>query len=406
MGEVVLNSVDKAFGQVQVIKSVDLSIKESEFCVFVGPSGCGKSTLLRLVAGLEDVTSGSISIGGRDVTELPPAQRGIAMVFQSYALYPHMNVANNITFGLRTARNEKGDTERRLARAAKMLQLDALLDRYPRQLSGGQRQRVAIGRAIVREPEVFLFDEPLSNLDAALRTQMRIEIGTLHQELGATMIYVTHDQVEAMTMADKIVVLNAGRVEQVGAPLELYHRPANLFVAGFIGSPRMNFMTTRIIKSSGGLARVELPGGGIVSVPIQGIRFQKNAPIVLGIRPEHLTVGDNAGAPVPADLDDGDAEPDAAATRGPPPGLLGIGQPMHAKGTDGYIPGTVRLAEHLGAETILYVDVPGSEPILIRSAGITREKPGNPVRIRVPADACLIFQPDGPALVTASAAIN
>ena len=364
MAEVVLRQVDKAFGKVHVIKSVDLSIADSEFCVFVGPSGCGKSTLLRLVAGLEDVTAGSIFIGGRDVTELPPAQRGIAMVFQSYALYPHMTVANNITFGLRTARNDKADTQRRLGRASTMLQLDALLDRKPAQLSGGQRQRVAIGRAIVREPEVFLFDEPLSNLDAALRTQMRIEIGGLHNELGATMIYVTHDQVEAMTMADKIVVLNAGRVEQVGAPLELYQRPANLFVAGFIGSPRMNLIKTKIAESGGGLARVELPGGGEIGVPLNGARFGKGDPVVLGIRPEHLRLGNSAEA---------------------------------------QIPGTVRLVEHLGAESILYVDVPNSEPLVVRSGGMTRDRAGEPVKIGVSALSCHIFSPDGPALVNGEA---
>jgi multiple sugar transport system ATP-binding protein len=360
MAEVSLRNVDKTFGQVHVIKSVDLQIANGEFCVFVGPSGCGKSTLLRLVAGLEDASAGSIHIGGRDVTRRPPAERGVAMVFQSYALYPHMKVADNITFGLKTARTEKGETARRLARAASMLQLEPLLDRKPAQLSGGQRQRVAIGRAIVREPEVFLFDEPLSNLDAALRTQMRIEIGGLHNELGATMIYVTHDQVEAMTMADKIVVLNAGRVEQVGAPLDLYHRPANLFVAGFIGSPRMNFLNTRILKSGGGLARVELPGGGAIGVPLAGARFKPGDPVVLGVRPEHLALGNSV---------------------------------------DGRISGTVRLVERLGAETILYVDVPGADPLVVRTAGLAREKTGDPVTIGVSAIACHLFSPDGPALV-------
>jgi multiple sugar transport system ATP-binding protein len=360
MAEVVLNKVDKAFGQVHVIKSVDLSIAEGDFCVFVGPSGCGKSTLLRLVAGLEDVTSGSVHIGGRDVTDLPPAQRGISMVFQSYALYPHMKVADNITFGLRTAKNDKGDTERRLARAAKMLQLDSLLDRKPAQLSGGQRQRVAIGRAIVREPKVFLFDEPLSNLDAALRTQMRIEIGALHNDLGATMIYVTHDQVEAMTMADKIVVLNGGQVEQVGSPLELYHRPANLFVAGFIGSPKMNFINTRIAQSGGGLAALELPGGSTVGVPAQGARFEPGAPVILGVRPEHLSVGNSV---------------------------------------DGQINGRVRLVEHLGAETLLYVDVADGDPIVVRGGGGAREKAGDNVKVGVSATSCHIFAPQGQALV-------
>jgi multiple sugar transport system ATP-binding protein len=360
MSEVVLNQVDKSFGAVHVIRNVDLTIADGEFCVFVGPSGCGKSTLLRLVAGLEDVTSGSIHIGGRDVTELSPSERGIAMVFQSYALYPHMKVADNITFGLRTARNDKGDTARRLARAAKMLQLEHLLERKPAQLSGGQRQRVAIGRAIVREPGVFLFDEPLSNLDAALRTQMRIEIGTLHSELGATMIYVTHDQVEAMTMADKIVVLNAGRVEQVGAPLDLYHRPANLFVAGFIGSPKMNLIETRVVEAGGGLTRVALPGGGDIGIPSQGARLEKDQPVVLGIRPEHLKMGNHA---------------------------------------EGGVHGRVRLLERLGAETILYADVAGGEPLVVRTDGLTPERPGEEVRIGVSAISCHIFSPDGRALV-------
>jgi multiple sugar transport system ATP-binding protein len=360
MAEVVLEHVDKIFGPVHVIKSVDLSIADGEFCVFVGPSGCGKSTLLRLVAGLEDATNGTIRIGGRDVTRLPPARRGVAMVFQSYALYPHMKVADNITFGLKTAKTEKGETALRLQRAAKMLQLENLLDRKPAQLSGGQRQRVAIGRAIVREPQVFLFDEPLSNLDAALRTQMRIEIGGLHKELGATMIYVTHDQVEAMTMADKIVVLNAGRVEQVGAPLELYHQPANLFVAGFIGSPKMNLIKTRVTDAGGGLTRVELPGGSEIGVPSQGARLQKGQPVVLGVRPEHLSIGNSV---------------------------------------DGQIPGRVRLTEHLGAETILYVDVPDSEPIVVRSGGLTRQRADEPVKIGVSAMSCHIFAPEGEALV-------
>ena len=360
MAEVVLSNVSKSFGQVHVIRSVDLSIAQGEFCVFVGPSGCGKSTLLRLVAGLEDVSSGTIKIGGKDVTDLAPAQRGIAMVFQSYALYPHMKVAENITFGLRTARNDKDDTAKRLARAAKMLQLENLLERKPAQLSGGQRQRVAIGRAIVREPGVFLFDEPLSNLDAALRTQMRIEIATLHNQLGATMIYVTHDQVEAMTMADKIVVLNAGRVEQVGAPLELYHRPANLFVAGFIGSPRMNMIKTKVKATSNGSARVELPGGSEIAIPARDKRLEKDAPVILGVRPEHLTLGNGIGV---------------------------------------QIPGQVRLAEHLGAETLLYVDVPGGEPIVVRSGGGAREKAGSNVKVGVSPASCHLFSPEGPVLV-------
>jgi multiple sugar transport system ATP-binding protein len=237
---VVLKGIRKSFGAAEVIKGVDLTIEPGEFCVFVGPSGCGKSTLLRLISGLEEATSGTIQIGGKDVTDAEPSARGIAMVFQSYALYPHLSVRDNIGFGLSLAKLPKTEIKAKVDAAAEALQLGALLDRKPKALSGGQRQRVAIGRAIVRDPKVFLFDEPLSNLDAALRAQMRIELSDLHRKLGATMIYVTHDQVEAMTMADKIVVLNGGRIEQVGSPMDLYNAPASPFVAGFIGSPKMN----------------------------------------------------------------------------------------------------------------------------------------------------------------------
>ncbi|CAA0099004.1 Maltose/maltodextrin import ATP-binding protein MalK [Starkeya nomas] len=264
MGEIVLSQVKKSFGGVSIIQGIDLRIADGEFVVFVGPSGCGKSTLLRLIAGLEDVSSGNISIDGRDATDLPPARRGLAMVFQSYALYPHMSVRKNIAFPLRMAGVPAAEQERKVEAAARVLNLTPYLDRKPSQLSGGQRQRVAIGRAIVREPAAFLFDEPLSNLDAALRVSMRQEISELHQSLKTTMIYVTHDQVEAMTMADKIVVLNAGRIEQVGSPLELYRRPANLFVAGFIGSPKMNF--------------------------IEGTEAAKHGAHTLGIRPEHIDI--------------------------------------------------------------------------------------------------------------------
>src|SRR5215212_2498175 len=242
MADVVLKNVQKSFGRIKVIHGVDLDIRDGEFVVFVGPSGCGKSTLLRLIAGLEDITAGDLFIGGERVNDLVPAKRGIAMVFQSYALYPHMNVYDNMAFGLELAKSSKAEIDAKVREAARMLQIEALLERKPRQLSGGQRQRVAIGRAIVRDPRVFLFDEPLSNLDAALRVQMRVEIAKLHHELSATMIYVTHDQVEAMTLADRIVVLDAGRVMQFGSPLELYHHPANRFVAGFIGSPKMNIL--------------------------------------------------------------------------------------------------------------------------------------------------------------------
>ncbi|MEM7213749.1 MAG: ABC transporter ATP-binding protein [Pseudomonadota bacterium] len=269
MGQIVLNQVEKSFGDVQVIHPLDLTIEDGEFAVFVGPSGCGKSTLLRLIAGLEDLTAGSIQIDGDEASDTPPAKRGLAMVFQSYALYPHMTVRKNIAFPLRMAGLDKAEQEQRVSAAAKILNLTEYLDRRPGQLSGGQRQRVAIGRAIVREPAAFLFDEPLSNLDAALRVGMRLEISELHERLSTTMIYVTHDQVEAMTMADKIVVLNAGRIEQVGSPLELYANPRNRFVAGFIGSPKMNF--------------------------IEGPEAEKFDAAAIGIRPEHLSLSTAEG---------------------------------------------------------------------------------------------------------------
>src|SRR6478736_7792191 len=254
MGSITLQKVSKVFGEAKVIPSIDLEIQDGEFVVFVGPSGCGKSTLLRLIAGLEDVTGGNIVIDGKNATETIPSERGLAMVFQSYALYPHMSVRNNIAFPLKMAGMDKAEIDRKVSDAARVLNLTDYLERKPRQLSGGQRQRVAIGRAIVRQPSAFLFDEPLSNLDAALRVNMRLEISELHQQLKTTMIYVTHDQVEAMTMADKIVVLNAGRIEQVGSPMELYHKPNNLFVATFIGSPKMNLVPASIDSVADGAA--------------------------------------------------------------------------------------------------------------------------------------------------------
>jgi len=269
MGRIVLDKVTKTFGSVEVIPPLDLTIEDGEFTVFVGPSGCGKSTLLRLIAGLEDVTSGSIAIDGTNATELPPAKRGLAMVFQSYALYPHMTVRKNIAFPLRMAKLDQAEIDKRVESAAAVLNLTDYLDRRPGQLSGGQRQRVAIGRAIVREPSAFLFDEPLSNLDAALRVGMRLEISELHERLKTTMIYVTHDQVEAMTMADKIVVLRAGHIEQVGSPLELYRSPRNLFVAAFIGSPKMNIINGEVAASHGAMH--------------------------IGIRPEHIEVSKTEG---------------------------------------------------------------------------------------------------------------
>jgi len=287
-----LKDVRKSFGSIDIIHGVDLSIANGEFVVFVGPSGCGKSTLLRLIAGLEQTTAGTIAIGGRDVTSVDPSDRGVAMVFQSYALYPHMTVEQNMGFGLRMTGTNRDVIRERVDKAAAILHLDQLLQRRPKQLSGGQRQRVAIGRAIVREPQVFLFDEPLSNLDAELRVQMRLEIAKLHKNLDATMIYVTHDQVEAMTLADKIVVLRAGRIEQIGSPLTLYDDPDNLFVAGFIGSPKMNFMKARVVSSDGAGVALELPDFDNTRVPMT-LRDapEAGATLTLGVRPEHFEPG-------------------------------------------------------------------------------------------------------------------
>ena len=303
MAEVELNALKKSFGQIDVIHGVDLKINKGEFAVFVGPSGCGKSTLLRLVAGLEDASSGTVQIANRDVTEVEPAERGVAMVFQSYALYPHMTVEENMGFGLRMTGADKAMIDERVKKAADILHLDQLLQRKPKALSGGQRQRVAIGRAIVREPDVFLFDEPLSNLDAELRVQMRLEIAKLHNDLGATMIYVTHDQVEAMTLADKIVVLRAGKIEQVGAPLELYNNPDNQFVAGFIGSPKMNFLSGEVASYAKGKAKVVLTdfGGTSAQVPCE-TKLSKGDKVVLGIRPEHFSTSGSAKMDVHVDV--------------------------------------------------------------------------------------------------------
>jgi multiple sugar transport system ATP-binding protein len=360
MAEVTLRRVEKVFGAVSVIKGVDLDIADGEFCVFVGPSGCGKSTLLRMIAGLEDITSGELRIGGVDMTDVGPSDRGVAMVFQSYALYPHMTVAENIGFGLRMTGHDKAEIEARTRRAAAMLQLGPLLDRKPSQLSGGQRQRVAIGRAIVREPKVFLFDEPLSNLDAALRVQMRTEIIRLHRELGATMVYVTHDQVEAMTMADKIVVLSGGHIEQVGSPLELYHRPRNLFVAGFIGSPKMNFIKTTAAPAADGRVEVSLPDGGSIQLEAYGARISAGQKVTLGVRPEHLQVQ---------------------------------GQ------SDATLQGEIRLAEHLGSETMFYLQVADGSEVAVRADGLASGEVGTGLRVGIPARACHLFDDSGMALI-------
>ncbi|HXV30916.1 MAG TPA: ABC transporter ATP-binding protein [Sinorhizobium sp.] len=318
MTSVELINIEKHYGGYHALKDVNLTIEEGEFVVMVGPSGCGKSTLLKTIAGLETTSGGTLCISGRDVTRLEPGDRGIAMVFQSYALYPHMTVAENMGFGLRMAKRPKAEIDAAVARAARILRLEEQLEKKPKQLSGGQRQRVAIGRAITRSPDVFLFDEPLSNLDAALRTQMRVELSTLHAELGSTMIYVTHDQVEAMTMASRIVVLNRGRIEQVGPPLDLYANPDNLFVAGFLGAPRMNFVAGEVIEANGSSARIVCSGGLEVTFEALTTTVRVGETVTLGIRPERLRLGDAAGQ-------------------------------IH-------FAGNVRLTEYLGRETIVYVD--------------------------------------------------
>ncbi len=294
MADVKLVDLKKSFGSVDIIKGVSLDIRHGEFVVFVGPSGCGKSTLLRMISGLEEISDGDLYIDGTRVNDMQPREREIAMVFQSYAIFPHMTVRENIGFGLTLAGTPKAEKKRIVDEAARILQMEPLLERKPSQLSGGQRQRVAIGRSIVRKPKVFLFDEPLSNLDAALRVDMRMEIGKLHKDLGATMIYVTHDQVEAMTLADKIVVLRAGEVMQVGSPLELYHNPANQFVAGFLGSPKMNFLDVEVKEVANGGVTVASPALEPVTIPRAIGRFAPGASAVLGVRPQFLHPGEVA----------------------------------------------------------------------------------------------------------------
>jgi multiple sugar transport system ATP-binding protein len=361
MASVRLRGIRKTYGDNPVIKGVDLDIDDGQFVVFVGPSGCGKSTLLRMIAGLEDITDGTLELGGVVSNTIEPARRGIAMVFQSYALYPHMTVAENMGFALKLAKVPKAEIRERVQRAADILQIAHLLDRKPKALSGGQRQRVAIGRAIVRKPEVFLFDEPLSNLDAALRAQTRVELARLHKELGATMIYVTHDQVEAMTLGQKIVVFNGGRIEQVGTPLELYERPANLFVAGFLGSPRMNAFPATLVGQADGLAAVRVPGGGIVQAAADASEAQPGAALTLGVRPEHLRL-DTLGA--------------------------------------AGIPGRLALAEYLGDVTLAYVQVDGVEGMVAAKCppDPPLPAPGSPVHLRFDPARAWLFDGQGAAL--------
>jgi len=370
MADVTLKGIRKNYNPgvaKDVLRDINLEIKERDFVVFVGPSGCGKSTLLRMIAGLDDITAGELYIDGKLMNEVPPVNRGVGMVFQSYALYPHMNVRENMAFGLKIKKSDKKTIEERVAQASEMLGLDPFLDRKPKALSGGQRQRVAIGRALVQHPAVFLLDEPLSNLDAALRVKTRIELAKMHQERGSTTIYVTHDQVEAMTLADKIVVLSPlaesapTNLEQFGTPLELYHNPANRFVAGFIGSPKMNFLSGMLESIEPQRCQVKLDTGVrvLVSASVDAGRARIGDKVELGIRPEHMVM-----------LDDPKA--------------------------DNRITGAVTVAEHLGAESYVYMDV-GGRDFTVRVRPETPAKPGGQCDIGVPADACHLFDDKGMA---------
>ena len=352
-----LKAVRKSFGTSAVIHGVDLAIEDGEFVVFVGPSGCGKSTLLRMIAGLEDITAGEVLIDGKVVNDVEPSARRLAMVFQSYALYPHMTVAGNMSFGLRMTGTSKAETQKRVAEAARILQLEDLMGRKPAQLSGGQRQRVAIGRAIVRQPRAFLFDEPLSNLDAELRVQMRVEIAKLHQDLGATMIYVTHDQVEAMTLADKIVVLRAGRIEQVGSPAELYADPNNTFVAGFIGSPRMNLLEATVVAGPNE-ATLDLGGGTVIAMPT-GIDLAPGTKVTVGIRPGHFD------------------RPDVG---------------------DVALPATVELLENLGGTTLVHARTAGGAVLVLEQRGVLDLVPGATLTARCNASDVKLFDENGQRL--------
>ncbi|WP_370675125.1 ABC transporter ATP-binding protein [Pleomorphomonas sp. PLEO] len=353
MAPVSLKSVTKAYGSFEVIHGIDLEIEDGAFVVLVGPSGCGKSTLLRMIAGLETISHGEVVIDGEVVNDVPPKHRDIAMVFQNYALYPHMTVAENMGFSLRLAKVPAAEAADKIRASASILGLTDLLDRYPRQLSGGQRQRVAMGRAIVRNPKVFLFDEPLSNLDAALRMQMRVEIAELHQKLGTTMIYVTHDQVEAMTLATKIAVVNKGKLEQVASPVRLYERPQNLFVARFIGSPQMNILSTRIVRATDGGGEARLADGSIIALPWP-VPLGEGNELRVGIRPEALMLSEG--------------------------GALG---------------GRVTLAEHLGGLTLVHIALTDGTPVVLQAVGGPTVTAGDLVRLRVDPAGLHLFDPDG-----------
>lgn len=352
-----LDNVNKQLGGARILRDINLEIAAGEFVVFVGPSGCGKSTLLRLIAGLDSICAGDLLIDGRRVNDLEPRERGVGMVFQSYALYPHMSVYDNISFGLKLAKTEKSSLRERVLKTAQILQLDKLLQRKPKELSGGQRQRVAMGRAMAREPDILLFDEPLSNLDASLRVQMRNEIARLHARLRSTMIYVTHDQVEAMTLADKIVVLNGGHVEQVGSPRELYERPASRFVAGFLGSPRMNFLPARL-HAPGETSLVDTPVLGMTTLPFDSSNLAADASLSLGVRPEHLSL--------------------KAA-----PGSAGV---------------VVTGVEYLGSETYVHLDTGQDEPLICRCEVNAGWQAGDRVELQLDIDKIHLFDTDGTAL--------
>jgi multiple sugar transport system ATP-binding protein len=354
-----IRGLHKSYGTTSIFSDIDCEIGKGEFVTLLGPSGCGKSTLLRLIAGLEEVTAGAIRINGRDVTDVAPADRQIAMVFQSYALYPHMTVAENIAFSLEVAGMRKPERLARAAEVGRILKLDALLDRKPALLSGGQRQRVAIGRALVRDPEVFLFDEPLSNLDAMLRVQMRLELSNLHHELAATMIYVTHDQIEAMTMADRIVVLDQGRVMQVGAPMDLYEHPANRFVAAFIGSPAMNFLPARVSSVSGGEVTLQL-GENAARLSRPGARVEVGAMVELGIRPDHALL----------------VQPDAA---------------------EALLQGRVRLVERLGNQTLVHLDT-GAGAFTLQGPGHLKVRMGDTAGLALDLTQAHLFGANGAAI--------
>lgn len=354
-----IKQLKKAYDETEILKGIDLDIEHNEFVVFVGPSGCGKSTLLRSIAGLEEVTSGHIELDGKDITELPPAKRDLAMVFQSYALYPHMTVKDNMSFALKLAHVDKATIESKVQDAAKILELHQLLDRKPKDLSGGQRQRVAIGRSIVRNPKVFLFDEPLSNLDAALRIQMRLELAKLHKELHSTMIYVTHDQVEAMTLADKVVVLNQGKIEQVGSPLELYTQPANLFVAGFLGMPRMSFLRGKVTQGKEASLNIKLLDGANLDLAFNGTQLEVGADVTIGVRPEHINI---------TALDNGDVK------------------------------ATLEVAEHLGSDSFYYVKSTSDEAVTVRLHENITVSEGETVGLYLQRDHCHVFDKNGIAV--------